>query len=174
MQEYETIKCARALLAAKSTAPAEQTIAGYKKRAVRLAKQEMTEAALSIDCIMARANKTASASTWFGSRAALIYAFSDMIGALLAQQDKTQRAFKAMKLSESDTAWNSWKKLITDIQSLIEWLDRLQSEAGPDRLTGLVIMAPSLRATPVCFWAFLRYFIWKTLILLFNVRFLGK
>ena len=83
------------------------------------------------------------------------------------QSVATGRRMRVSFRPESDTALNSWKKLITDIQSLIEWLDRLQSEAGPDRLTGLVIMAPGLRPISVCFWAFLRYVIWKALILLF-------
>lgn len=94
MQEYETIKRARLLLATSQGSPSERTTDGYKKRAMRLVRKELGELDQSIDSIIARAKESKSASTWFGNRAALSYSFRQMISALLVQQDKAQRALK--------------------------------------------------------------------------------
>lgn len=95
MQEYDTIRRARAMLETNETGSASaHTIAGYEARARRIFKLVKAGAAdgrsTDVGNFIAYARQTCSASTWFGRRAALLYAFRKILRRLLAEQDKLQ------------------------------------------------------------------------------------
>jgi len=138
MQEYETIKSARAVLAARPASktadaktPDPRTIAGYKLRAIRLIKKANDEPEKSIDGIIANAKRTGSMSSWYSNRAALTFFYRLMLERQLAEQDKAQRALKAARVPETASAWDTWRGIVGNIGMLLDWIGRLQSEPGP-------------------------------------------
>lgn len=137
MEEYETIRRARAMLEASRIARpavrlADRTIAGYKVKAKRIVTAALAGGGggNGIDQIIALAKDTKSANTWFSRRAALSFSFRFQVERLLQDQDKMQRALKALQAPD-DPRWDDWRNLVTRIGMYVEWHDQLQSEAGP-------------------------------------------
>ena len=94
MQEYVTIKQARAMLqASRAGTPSERTVAGYEAKTRRIIHRAGQGA--GIYDLIAHAKQTQSAATWFSRRAALMHSFRATVDQLLAQQDTMQRAIKA-------------------------------------------------------------------------------
>ncbi|GAC1416495.1 MAG: hypothetical protein NVSMB6_18860 [Burkholderiaceae bacterium] len=131
MQEYETIKSARAMLAASraSTPPSERTVAGYVTKA-RLIVLRAGKGA-GIEQLMAQAKNTRSASTWFSRRAALMHSFRRAVDQLLAEQDTMQRAIKAAQLLGRSPDLAAWQNTVKDIGKMTAWHERLREEPGP-------------------------------------------
>lgn len=130
MQEYETIKRARAMLtASRGSAPSERTVAGYEAK-TRLILHRAGQGA-SVDELIAQAKRTQSASTWFSRRAALMHSFRAAVDKLLTEQDTMQRALKAAEAAGQSPSWEGWQKVARKIGRMTEWHDRLRAEAGP-------------------------------------------
>jgi integrase len=130
MQEYETIKSARAMLAAsRASAPSERTVAGYLARTALIMRRAGPGA--DIDGLIAQAKQTRSASSWFSRRAALAYSFRISIEKMLGEQDTIQRALKAANVPSDSSSWDRWRGLVRKIARMIEWHERLQGESGP-------------------------------------------
>lgn len=130
MQEYETIKAARAMLQASQTSePSERTVAGYVARAGLIMRRAGPDA--GIDALIAHARQTRSASTWFTRRAALMYAFRRGVGQLLAEQDTMQRDIKVAEAAGHSPSLERWQKTVQKIGRMVAWHKRLQGEPGP-------------------------------------------
>lgn len=132
MNEYETIKSARAMLqASHRVAQSEKTIAGYNQKAVRINRLAKERGGRSFDSLIAAAKETKSANTWFSRRASLMHALRTTIEILLTEQDKAQRALKEARIPLEDPAWGQWRELVGKIASALAKYDRLQQEPGP-------------------------------------------
>lgn len=130
MQEYETIKSARATLqASQASAPSERTVAGYVAKTALIMRRAGPGA--DIEALIAQAKQTQSASTWFSRRAALMYSFRLGVGQLLAEQDTMQRSLKAAQAVGGSPSWEGWQKAVRKIGRMVEWHKRLQGEPGP-------------------------------------------
>ncbi|MBK4739201.1 site-specific integrase [Noviherbaspirillum pedocola] len=131
MQEYETIKRARAMLQASRTEPAERTVATYKRRGELLMQTPKGQHASRLDAVIAKAKRSKSASTWFGNRAALMFGIRRGIEAALSTQDKMQRELKSENVPENDIRWQEWRDIVAKVSSSMQWIERLQNEPGP-------------------------------------------
>ena len=133
MDEYETIKAARALLQGVKTIASEKTRANYIEKAHRLKRQAESMEGMGdfMDRLIACAKKTNKATTWFSRRAALAYSFRKLIEHMLSEQDKVQRALKAAQVSADDVAWHGWKDIVAKIGRMIERHERIQNEPAP-------------------------------------------
>lgn len=130
MQEYETIKGARAMLqACQANAPSERTVTGYVAKTALIMRRAGPDA--DIEALINQAKKTQSASTWFSRRAALMHSFRLGIGQLLAEQDTMQRAVKAAEAAGSSPSLERWQKAVRKMGRMVEWHKRLQDEPGP-------------------------------------------
>jgi integrase len=112
MQErYETIKRARALLAAtpKSTAR-KSTADDYAAKVRRLA--ERAKGAGTFDALIAEALKTTKKASWQASRAALIFAARNVLDKYVSEQDQVQRSIKAKEAMGQTADWSAWTKLV--------------------------------------------------------------
>lgn len=136
MQEYDIIRRARAMLeASENSSPSAHTITGYEARAkhiFRLVKAGATDGKnTEVGDFIACARQTHSASTWFGRRAALLYAFRQILRRLLADQDKLQRSLKAANISTESQQWDSWRQIVKRLGVWMEGIERLQGTSGP-------------------------------------------
>lgn len=136
MQEYDIIRRARAMLeASESGPPSTRTIAGYEARARRIFRLVKADAAegksTEIADFIAYAQQTRSASTWFGRRAALLYAFRQILRRLLTEQDKVQRALKAANVPAESEQWDGWRQIVKRLGVWMEGIERLQATSGP-------------------------------------------
>lgn len=131
MQEYETIKSARAMLqASRASAPSQQTVAGYEAKTRRIVNRAGQGA--GIEELIAQAKQTRSASTWFSRRAALMHSFRAAVDHLLAEQDTMQRAIKAAQSLGRSPDIVTWQKTVRKIGRMTEWHERLRNEPGPE------------------------------------------
>lgn len=131
MQEYETIKSARAMLqASRAGAPSQQTVAGYEAKTRRIVDRAGQGA--GIEEPIARAKQTRSASTWFSRRAALMHSFRAAVDRLLVEQDTMQRAIKAAQSIGRPPDLVAWQKTVRKIGRMTEWHERLRNEPGPE------------------------------------------
>lgn len=131
MQEYVTIKQARAMLQASGTGmPSTQTIAGYEAKTRRIINRAGQGA--GIDELIAQAKHTQSAATWFSRRAALMHSFRSAVDRLLAEQDTMQRAIKATQSLGHSPDLAAWQKTVKKIGRMTEWHELLRNEPGPD------------------------------------------
>jgi integrase len=130
MQEYETIRSARAMLqVSRASVPSERIVAGYLARTALIMRRAGPGA--DIDGLIAQAKQTRSASSWFSRRAALAYSFRLSIEKMLGEQDAIQRALKAANVSDDSSSWDKWRSLVRKMGRMLEWHARLQGELGP-------------------------------------------
>jgi integrase len=131
MQEYVTIKQARAMLqASRAGMPSAQTVAGYEAKTRRIVDRAGQSA--GIDELIAQAKQTQSAATWFSRRAALMHSFRAAVDRLLAEQDTMQRAIKAAQSLGRPPDLVAWQKTVRKIGRMTEWHERLRNEPGPE------------------------------------------
>jgi integrase len=116
MEEFETIKHARAMLAAipKSSA-SEKTKAGYQRT-----MQRLNATAKSGAGIIANASKTRKISTWFSRRAAIIYTTRDLVERLMKTQDAMQRELRGA--GQDDPRWREWRATVREIKPWASFL----------------------------------------------------
>lgn len=136
MQEYDVIRRARAMLESSDAgSPSARTVAGYKARAKRIFKLVEADAedgkAADVGTFIGYALQTRSASTWFGRRAALLYAFRKILRKHLAEQDKLQRSLKAANVPVDSGQWDGWRDLVRRAGIWMEGIDQLQNTPGP-------------------------------------------
>lgn len=132
MHEYETIRRGRTMLqASRGVAPSDRTIAGYKATTKRLAQLARAMGGEELDGLIACAKRTMSASTWFSRRAALLYSFRLGAEKLMAEQDRAQRALKAVHAPAGSPQWDTWTALIAKMDAYLSAIERLQKEPGP-------------------------------------------
>lgn len=130
MQEYETIKDARAMLQAnQASAPSQRTVAGYEAKTALIMRR--VRPATDIESVITQAKQTRSVSTWFGRKAALMYTLRRNTAYLLAEQDTMQRAIKAAQAAGGAPSQEGWQEIVRKIGLMAEWHRRLQVEPGP-------------------------------------------
>jgi hypothetical protein len=115
--------------------PSARTIASYEARARRLFQlvKADTDAGKTgdIDVLIEYAKQTLSASTWFGRRAALLYAFRKILRKLLAEQDKLQRSLKTVNVPDESDEWDGWRRIVKRIGIWMGGIDRLRNSPHP-------------------------------------------
>lgn len=128
MQEYETIKQARAILEeVKGPAPSERTTKGYlakAKRIIAIAKIKGNE----IEASIAEVKNTRSANTCASRRAAMLWVVRDAMKQLLKDQDSMQRVIREASAAGQPADLIPWRDAIFRIGRLITWHNRLQEE----------------------------------------------
>ena len=122
MEEFETIKNARALLASMPESRAnEKTKAEYTRQFVRLLKTGGTVAG-----VIAKAKDTQKIATWFSRKAAIKHGARDMVVSLLAEQDIIQRDLRGVPTD--DPRWLNWQKKIKALKRSSWLLDEVSKE----------------------------------------------
>lgn len=130
MQEYETIKSARAMLqASRASSLSKRTVDDYEAKVLLMIERAGKGA--GIDELIAQAKQTRSASTWFSRRAALMYSFRSDIERLLKEQDTLQRSNKVHQMLGRSPDLLPWQKIVQEIGELTAWHERLRAEPGP-------------------------------------------
>lgn len=129
-EQYETIKRARALLAAtpKSTAR-KSTVDDYRAKVKRLA--ERIDGERSFEALVNEALKTRKKSSWQAYRAALLFTARNGLEVYLAEQDKLQRGLKAAELSGQPTDWSPWLSMVTKVEDTRRALQAVRDAALP-------------------------------------------
>ena len=114
-EQYDTIKRARALLAAtpKSTAR-KSTVDDYRGKIKRLANR--MEVTRTFDAVINEALKTRKKSSWQAYRAALLFTARNGLETYLAEQDTLQRGMKAAEALGQQTDWSPWLSMITKVE----------------------------------------------------------
>ena len=129
-EQYETIKRARALLAAtpKSTAR-KSTVDDYRGKVKRLA--DRLEDASSFEAVVNQALKTHKKSSWQAYRAALLFTVRNGLEVYLSEQDKLQRGMKAAESLGQPTDWTEWLALVTKVEDSRRALQAVLDAALP-------------------------------------------
>ena len=110
---YEMIKRARAvLLMVPKGHVSDSTAADYLRKVRRLRARSSGHGGGLFDGAIAEALKTAKKSSWQACRAALLYCARRGLEGYLAEQDKVQRACKAMEAAGQQPPWDVWEKIV--------------------------------------------------------------
>lgn len=130
MQEYETIKCARAILeTSQASAPSERTVAGYTAKVKLIIRRAGPGA--DIEKLINEAKQTRSVSTWFSRRAALMNSFRMVVRRLLVEQEMMQRGLEEPQTADGSPSVKEWQEVVRKIGIFSQWHKRLQDEPAP-------------------------------------------
>lgn len=134
MEQFETIKRTRSILAtAPKSKASERTVGGYVKEVERLIGAAKGKAGgdAKAEAILAAARDTTSVNTWHRRRAALLYWVRASLAHGLSQQDSLQRELRASGADLNSDAGKEWRTLVRRLGKLTDLLERLSTEKPP-------------------------------------------
>ena len=123
-EQFEVIKRARGLLSTLTTRTQNSTTTqDYKEKTRRMMAR--AGAGEMYAAIISEALKTTKKTTWQANRAALMYAFAGSLGKALEQQDKLQRANRALAVAGGTPDEGAWNTLVSLVEQMSNGLKML-------------------------------------------------